>query len=53
MQDFDLVVVGAGIIGASVCWHATQKGLRVAVIDSIGPAAAASGASDGAVSVAS
>ena len=53
MQDFDLVVVGAGIIGASVCWHASQRGLRVAIVDSVGPAAAASGASDGAVSVAS
>jgi glycine/D-amino acid oxidase-like deaminating enzyme len=53
MQDFDLVVVGAGIVGASVCWHATQRGMRVAIIDGVGPAAAASGASDGAVSVAS
>lgn len=53
MQEFDLVVVGAGIVGASVAWHAAQRGLRVAVVDGIGPAAGASGASDGAVSVAS
>jgi len=53
MQEFDLVVVGAGIVGASVTWHAAQRGLRVAVVDGIGPAAGASGASDGAVSVAS
>ena len=53
MQEFDLVVVGAGIVGASVSWHAAQRGLRVAVVDGIGPAAGASGASDGAVSVAS
>ena len=53
MQEFDLVVVGAGIVGASVAWHAAQRGVRVAVVDGIGPAAGASGASDGAVSVAS
>lgn len=53
MQEFDLVVAGAGVMGASIAWHAVQQGLRVAVVDVIGPAAAASGASDGAVSVAS
>lgn len=53
MQDFDLVVAGAGVVGASIAWHAVQQGMRVAVVDAIGPAAAASGASDGAVSVAS
>jgi glycine/D-amino acid oxidase-like deaminating enzyme len=53
MQEFDLVVAGAGVVGASIAWHAVQQGLRVAVVDAIGPAAAASGASDGAVSVAS
>jgi len=52
-HSYALVIAGAGIIGACVAWHATQRGLRVAVIDAKGPAAAASGASDGAVSVAS
>tara|TARA_R110001583_G_scaffold189416_1_gene352275 strand:- start:8210 stop:9370 length:1161 start_codon:yes stop_codon:yes gene_type:complete len=52
IQKYDLVIVGAGIIGASVAWHAAQRGLKVAVLDSRGPAAASSGASDGAVSVA-
>ncbi len=51
--DFDVAIAGAGIIGASVAWHLCRAGLRVAVIDAVGPAAAASGASDGAVSVAS
>ena len=51
--DFDVAIAGAGIVGASVAYHLAQAGLRVAVIDATGPAAAASGASDGAVSVAS
>lgn len=49
----DVVVAGAGIVGASVAWHLAKAGISVAVIDAEGPAAAASGASDGAVSVAS
>jgi glycine/D-amino acid oxidase-like deaminating enzyme len=51
--EFDVAIAGAGIVGASVAWHLAGAGLRVAVIDATGPAAAASGASDGAVSVAS
>ena len=50
---YDVIIAGAGIIGASIAWHATRNGLKVAVLDASGPAAAASGASDGAVSVAS
>lgn len=50
---YDVAVLGAGIIGASAAWHLAQRGARVIVIDATGPAAAASGASDGAVSVAS
>ncbi len=53
MTGFDVVVAGAGVVGASVAWHAARRGMRVAVLDGVGPAAAASGASDGAVSVAS
>lgn len=51
--DYDVAIAGAGIVGASVAHHLAQAGQRVVVIDAIGPAAAASGASDGAVSVAS
>ena len=51
--DFDVAIAGAGIVGAAVAWHLAGAGARVAVIDATGPAAAASGASDGAVSVAS
>jgi D-hydroxyproline dehydrogenase subunit beta len=50
---FDIIVAGAGVVGASIAWHAAQQGMRVAVVDAVGPAAGASGASDGAVSVAS
>jgi len=53
VSHYDVVVAGAGIVGASVAWHLASAGARVAVIDAVGPAAAASGASDGAVSVAS
>lgn len=52
-MDYDVVVAGAGIVGASTAFHLARRGMRVAVIDATGPAAAASGASDGAVSVAS
>lgn len=51
--DHDVAIVGAGIIGSAIAWHLAQAGLKVVVIDAQGPAAAASGASDGAVSVAS
>jgi D-hydroxyproline dehydrogenase subunit beta len=51
--EYDVAIAGAGIVGASVAWHLAGAGLKVAVIDGVGPAAAASGASDGAVSVAS
>lgn len=53
VRKFDVVIAGAGIIGASIAWHLSQKGKTVCVVDSTGPAAAASGASDGAVSVCS
>jgi D-amino-acid dehydrogenase len=31
------VVIGAGIIGASCCWHLQQKGLKVTLIDRVPP----------------
>lgn len=48
-----VVVVGAGIVGACAAWHLAERGASVTVLDAHGPAAGASGASDGAVSVAS
>lgn len=32
-QQFDLLIVGAGIYGAALCWEAAHRGLRVAVVD--------------------
>jgi glycerol-3-phosphate dehydrogenase len=32
-SEFDLLIVGAGIYGATVAWDATQRGLTVALID--------------------
>lgn len=51
--DHDVAIAGAGIVGAAIAWHLAKAGMKVVVIDAQGPAAAASGASDGAVSVAS
>ncbi len=53
VSRYDVIVAGAGIVGASVAWHIARSGMRVAIVDAIGPAAAASGAADGSVSVAS
>ena len=33
MQKFDLVVVGAGIVGLAHAWAGVQRGLQVAVVD--------------------
>jgi glycine/D-amino acid oxidase-like deaminating enzyme len=47
-----VVIIGAGVIGASIAYHLSQLGMRVTVLDADGPAAGASGASDSAVSIA-
>jgi len=47
-----VIIIGAGIIGASIGYHLSRLGMRVTIIDADGPAAGASGASDGAVAVA-
>ncbi|WP_066636265.1 NAD(P)/FAD-dependent oxidoreductase [Bordetella sp. H567] len=48
-----IVVVGAGIVGASAAYFLRQAGCAVTVLDASTPAAGASGASDGLVSVGS
>ncbi len=41
----EVVVVGAGIVGASIAWHAARAGARVVLLDATGPAADVTGAS--------
>lgn len=43
--QFDLLVIGGGILGTSVAWHAAQSGLRVAMVDAGDFAGATSSAS--------
>jgi len=45
--------VGAGIVGAAIAFFLSRAGARVTLLEAKAPAAGASGASDGAVSVAS
>lgn len=48
-----VVIVGAGIIGAAAAYFLTRAGVDVTVVEGEAPSAGATGASDGAVSVAS
>lgn len=43
----DVLIVGAGIVGAACAWELSKAGLRVAVVDEHFPAAGATGASMG------
>jgi len=42
-----IIVVGAGIIGASIAFHLAERGAKVSILDQAGPAAGASGTSFG------
>jgi glycine/D-amino acid oxidase-like deaminating enzyme len=48
-----VVVVGAGIVGAATAYFLSQRGYHVRLLEAAAPSAGASGAADGAVSVAS
>ncbi|MHB1103539.1 MAG: NAD(P)/FAD-dependent oxidoreductase [Devosia sp.] len=48
-----MIIVGAGIVGMSAAYFLSQAGWHVTVLDAEAPAAGATGAADGAVSVAS
>jgi glycine/D-amino acid oxidase-like deaminating enzyme len=48
-QTADAVVIGAGVIGASIAYHLTRLGVRPLVIEAGDPAAGSSGACDGLV----
>lgn len=45
----DAVVIGAGVIGASIAYHLTRLGIRPLVVEEHDPAAGSSGACDGLV----
>jgi len=45
----DAVVIGAGVIGASIAYHLTRRGVRPLVVEEHDPAAGSSGACDGLV----
>lgn len=47
------IIVGAGIVGAASAYFLSRAGFAVKVVEAAAPASAASGAADGAVSVAS
>ncbi|MGH2339886.1 NAD(P)/FAD-dependent oxidoreductase [Segnochrobactraceae bacterium EtOH-i3] len=40
MRSADVIVVGAGVIGASIAWHLAKAGVPVHLVDQSGPAAA-------------
>jgi glycine/D-amino acid oxidase-like deaminating enzyme len=45
----DAVIIGAGVIGASIAYHLTRHGIRPLVLEKSDPAAGSSGACDGLV----
>lgn len=42
-NDWDLIVIGAGIVGCSAAYHAARKGLRVLIVERETPGSAQSG----------
>ncbi len=47
----EVIIVGAGIIGAAAAYFLSGRGLKVTLVEGEAPSAGATGASDGAVSV--
>lgn len=48
MENVDVVVIGAGVVGLSAALEAQARGLKVRVVDKVGPAAGASAGNAGA-----
>jgi sarcosine oxidase subunit beta len=48
-QTADAVIIGAGVIGASIAYHLTRQGIQPLVLEKSDPAAGSSGACDGLV----
>jgi D-hydroxyproline dehydrogenase subunit beta len=51
MSSADMVVIGAGVVGAACAWYATRAGLRVTVVDRGPVAGGTTGAGEGNVLV--
>ena len=32
-QNFDAIIVGAGVMGASIAFHLAERGLKIAIIE--------------------
>ena len=47
MDNFDAVVIGGGVIGASVCYYLSKNGLKVALVEKGDIASGTSGRCDG------
>lgn len=50
---FSVIVIGSGIVGAATAYFLSERGVAVRLLEASAPAAEATGAADGAVSVAS
>ncbi len=48
-ETADVLIIGAGVIGASIAYHLTRHGIRPLVLEKSDPAAGSSGACDGLV----
>lgn len=48
-QTFDAIVIGAGVMGGSIAYHLTQRGLKVLLVERQSIAVGATGASSGLV----
>jgi len=48
-QTYDAIVIGAGVIGASIAFHLTERGLKTAILERKTVAAGATGYSSGLV----
>jgi len=48
-QNYDTIVIGAGVMGASIAFHLAERGLKVAILDRKNVASGATGHSSGLV----
>lgn len=48
-QTYDAIVIGAGVMGASIAFHLTERGLKVAILERKATASGATGHSSGLV----